>query len=62
MFNLRSREALSIATKLGISVEELQGYMDAPRRTYKDFRSQESVYAVGARAMRLFGLELGGKR
>lgn len=51
-----------VATKLGISVEELQSYMDAPKRTYKDFRSQESIYAVGARAMRLFGLELGGKR
>lgn len=51
-----------VATKLGISVEELKGYMDAPKRTYKDFRSQESIYAVGARAMRLFGLELGGKR
>jgi N-acetyl sugar amidotransferase len=51
-----------VATKLGISVEELQSYMDAPKKTYKDFRSQESIYAVGARAMRLFGLELGGKR
>lgn len=51
-----------VATKLGISVEELQGYMDAPKRTYRDFRSQNGIYAVGARVMRLFGLELGGKR
>ncbi|MBN1505717.1 MAG: N-acetyl sugar amidotransferase [Sedimentisphaerales bacterium] len=51
-----------VATKLGISTDELQGYLDAPNKTFKDYRSQESIYAVGATAMRLFGLELGGKR
>ena len=51
-----------VATKLGISVEELQSYLDAPNKTYKDYKSQESIYTVGARFMRLFGLELGGKR
>ena len=51
-----------VATKLGISVEELQGYMDSPNKSYKDYRSQESIYLVGARLMRLFGMELGGKR
>ena len=29
-----------VATKLGISVAELQGYMDAPKKTYRDYRSQ----------------------
>ena len=51
-----------VATKLGITIEELQSYMDAPKRTYKDYKSQESVYAIGARVMKFFGLELGGKR
>jgi N-acetyl sugar amidotransferase len=51
-----------VATKLRISVDELQSYLEAPNRTYRDFRSQESIYAVGAKIMRLFGLELGGKR
>ncbi|MDC6362079.1 MULTISPECIES: N-acetyl sugar amidotransferase [Flavobacteriaceae] len=51
-----------VANKLGITVEELQGYMDAPNKTYKDYKSQESVYNVGARMMRMFGLEKGGKR
>lgn len=51
-----------VATKLGISVEELQGYLDAPNKTYKDYRSQDTVYAIGAKAMRLLGMELGGKR
>jgi N-acetyl sugar amidotransferase len=51
-----------VATKLGISVEELQGYFDAPNKTYKDYKSQESIYVIGAKVMRLLGLELGGKR
>lgn len=51
-----------VATKLGISAAELQGYMDAPNKTYRDYRSQESVYAVGAKVMKFFGMELGGKR
>lgn len=51
-----------VATKLGITVSELQGYMDAPNKTFRDYRSQEAFYAIGARAMRLLGLELGGKR
>lgn len=51
-----------IATKLGIKVEELQSYMDAPNKTFKDYRSQESIYTIGAKLMRLFGLEKGGKR
>jgi N-acetyl sugar amidotransferase len=51
-----------VATKLGILVPELQGYMDAPNRTFRDYRSQERIYAFGARAMRAVGLELGGKR
>jgi len=51
-----------VATKLGITTAELQSYMDAPKKTYKDYRSQESIYYLGARAMKLFGMELGGKR
>ena len=51
-----------IATKLGISVEELQSYMDAPNKTYKDYKSQESIYNMGAKVMRALGLEKGGKR
>ncbi len=57
-----SQEFEYVATKLGISVEELQGYMDAPNKTYKDYKSQESIYSLGAKVMKRFGLELGGKR
>jgi N-acetyl sugar amidotransferase len=51
-----------VATKLGITVDELSRYLEAPRKSYKDFTSQESIYHLGAMAMRVMGLELGGKR
>lgn len=51
-----------VATKLGISVAELETYFKAPNKTYRDYKSQESVYAVGAAVMRSLGMELGGKR
>jgi len=51
-----------VATKLGISTEELQTYMDAPLKTYRDYRSQRSIYFLGARVMQMMGLERGGKR
>lgn len=51
-----------IATKLGISVEELQRYMDAPNKTYQDYKNQMWIYDIGAKVMRMLGLEKGGKR
>lgn len=46
-----------IATKLGISVKELQGYLDAPNKTYKDYKSQLNIFIWGTKIMRLLGLE-----
>lgn len=51
-----------VATKLGVSVDELQGYMNLPMMTYKDYKSQQSIYNIGAKVLKLFGLEVGGKR
>jgi N-acetyl sugar amidotransferase len=51
-----------VANKLGISTAELQGYLDAPNKTYGDYRSREMFYTVGANMMKALGLELGGKR
>lgn len=51
-----------VANKLGVSVAELQSYMDAPNKTYKDYKSQDRIYNIGAKVMRLLGLEKGGKR
>lgn len=51
-----------VATKLGISVDELKEYLEAPSKSYRDYKSQESLYLIGARLMRFFGLQMGGKR
>jgi hypothetical protein len=51
-----------VATKLGISVAELQSYLEAPNKTYRDYKSQRWIYDIGAKAMKALGLEVGGKR
>jgi N-acetyl sugar amidotransferase len=51
-----------IATKLGIPVKELQGYFDAPNKSYREYKSQESLYLFGAKVLKTLGLEIGGKR
>ena len=51
-----------VATKLGITVDELMSYHRLPKKTYRDYRSQQILYDVGARTMKLLGLEIGGKR
>jgi N-acetyl sugar amidotransferase len=51
-----------VANKLGITVKELNEFMDLPKRTYRDFESQRHIYDAGAWVMRLLGMELGGKR
>jgi len=51
-----------VATKLGITVEELQGYMDAPNKSYLDYKSQRTLFAVGARVMKALGLAKAVKR
>ena len=51
-----------IATKLGITVDKLQFYMDAPNKSYKDYKNQMWIYNFGAKIMRLLRMEKGGKR
>lgn len=51
-----------VANKLGITTDELQRYMDAPNKTYRDYKSQQTVYLAGAKVMKALGLEVGGKR
>jgi hypothetical protein len=51
-----------VATKLGISMAELQSYMDAPNKSYRDYRSQRNVFAIGARALKGLGIEKAVKR
>src|SRR5262249_43517987 len=51
-----------VATKLGITTEELDRYHKAPLKTFRDYKSQEALYTLGARVMKAFKLEVGGKR
>lgn len=51
-----------VATKLGISIDELQSYMDSPNKSHLDYKSQKNIYNIGAKIMRLLRLEKGGKR
>lgn len=46
-----------IATKLGITVSELQGYLDAPNKTYRDYKNQMGIYAIGTRVLTALGVE-----
>jgi N-acetyl sugar amidotransferase len=51
-----------VATKLGLTVKELRDCMALPKKTFRDYRSQENIYSAGATVMRLLGMERGGKR
>ncbi|MBC6962780.1 MAG: N-acetyl sugar amidotransferase [Nitrosomonas sp.] len=51
-----------VASKLGISVEELNSYLNLPKKTYRDYKSQRQIYDWGAWVMKMLGLEVGGKR
>ncbi len=51
-----------IANKLGISIEELNSYFEAPNKTYRDYASQERIYKMGAMVLKALGIEKAGKR
>lgn len=51
-----------IATKLGITVDELRHYHAMPKKTYKDYRNQEWLFDLGAKALKWLGVERAVKR
>lgn len=57
-----SQEKQFVASKLGITVGDLDGYFQLPKRSFRDFRSQENVYRIGAWLLKSLGLVRGGKR
>lgn len=56
------QEFLYVATKLGLTPEELQAYFDAPNKTYKDYKNNETMFVVGAKVMKALGIERAIKR
>ncbi len=51
-----------IATKLGITSEELREYFNMPKKFYWDYKNQQSVFRLGARVMHMLGIEKTKKR
>lgn len=51
-----------IASKLRISVAELRGYHEMPRKTYRDYKNREWLFDVGAKTLKLLGIERAIKR
>jgi N-acetyl sugar amidotransferase len=46
-----------VANKLDLTVEELQAIFDAPNKTYKEYKNKKFLIDMGAKVMRLLGLE-----
>lgn len=51
-----------VATKLGITSEELQKYFDQPNKSHRDYPNQESLFNLGAKVLKMIGVERSIKR
>ncbi len=51
-----------VATKLGISADELRSYFNMPKKTHRDYRNQEWMFVQGAKILRTLGVEKSIKR
>jgi N-acetyl sugar amidotransferase len=51
-----------IATKLGITVDELRGYHQMPLKFYRDYKNREWMFNLGAKTLKLLGIERAIKR
>ncbi|KAB2661770.1 MAG: N-acetyl sugar amidotransferase [Verrucomicrobia bacterium] len=51
-----------VATKLGITPEELRGYFNMPKKFYWDYKNIDLVFRLGARILRALGIERSIKR
>ncbi len=46
-----------VATKLGFTVPEFQALMDAPNKTYRDYKSNIALISLGTTIMQFWGIE-----
>jgi N-acetyl sugar amidotransferase len=51
-----------IATKLGISSDELRHYFTMEKKFYWDYKNQESIFKAGAKLLKFLGIERSIKR
>ncbi len=51
-----------VASKLDITRGDLEAFMQLPKKTYRDYKSQRWIYDIGSRMMRTLGLDSAAKR
>jgi len=51
-----------IATKLGISPEEMEAYKVLPKRFYWDYKNSQNIFRFGAKVLHYLGIEKTSKR
>lgn len=51
-----------VANKLGLSIKDIQLFMELPHKTFRDYKNQQMIYHYGRQAMQILGLDVGGKR
>lgn len=51
-----------IASKLGISIDELRWYHEMPKKWFRDYKNQEWMFDLGAKVLQWMGLEGAIKR
>ena len=51
-----------IATKLGITAEELRGYFNMEKKFYWDYKNHVSMFVIGAKVLKYIGVERSIKR
>jgi N-acetyl sugar amidotransferase len=51
-----------ISTKLGITPEELKHYFSMPKKFYWDYKNQVSIFKLGAKILKVIGVERSIKR
>jgi N-acetyl sugar amidotransferase len=51
-----------IATKLGICSEELKSYFNMPKKFYWDYKNNQTIFNLGAKALKMLGVERSIKR
>ena len=63
-FNIETidEEFKYIATKLGISSEKLREYFNLPKKFYWDYKNQQNLFNIGAKILKILGVEKSIKR
>jgi len=52
-----SQDIEYVANKLGISVDELKGYMEAPNKSVRNYKSQSNMFFMGSKIMTALGID-----